>query len=60
MKNARAHMVSFSLVIDSLFNLSEKNLFTEMLAHQSSSTMIVFLYEGKDNDVITLILQVFL
>lgn len=42
-------MVALSFMIDSLYNLSEKNLFTAMLAHQSSGTVIAFLYQGTDN-----------
>jgi uncharacterized protein len=42
-------MILLSFMIDSLFNLSEKNLFTAMLAHQSSGTVIAFLYQGTNN-----------
>lgn len=42
-------MVALSFMIDSLFNLSDKNLFTAMLAHQSSGTVITFLYQGNEN-----------
>jgi membrane protease YdiL (CAAX protease family) len=42
-------MVLLSFAIDSLFNLSGKNLFTAMLAHQSSGTTIAFLYQGDEN-----------
>lgn len=42
-------MVALSFMIDSLFNLSEKNLFTAMLAHQSSGTALTFLHPGNEN-----------
>lgn len=42
-------MVALSFMIDSLFNLSAQNLFTAMLAHQSSGTVILFLYQGHEN-----------
>jgi uncharacterized protein len=42
-------MVAFSFMIDSLFNLSGKNLFTAMLAHQSYGTIFIFIYIGRDN-----------
>jgi membrane protease YdiL (CAAX protease family) len=42
-------MVALSFMIDSLYNLSGKNLLTAMLAHQSSGTVIAFLYQGSDN-----------
>lgn len=44
-------MVALSFMIDSLFNLSDKNLFTAMLAHQSSGTVIMFLYQGDENPI---------
>lgn len=50
-------MVALSFLIDSLFNLSGQNLFTAMLAHQSSGTVITFLYQGTDN-LLTLALLV--
>ncbi len=42
-------MVTISFLIDSLFNLSNQNLFTAMLAHQSYGTVNTFLYEGNQN-----------
>lgn len=42
-------MVVFSFIIDSLFNLSNQNLFTAMLTHQSVGTVNVFLYQGIEN-----------
>ncbi len=42
-------MVALSFMIDSLFNLSGKNLFTAILAHQSSGTVLTFLYQGANN-----------
>lgn len=42
-------MIAFSFMIDSLFNLSGKNLFIAMLAHQSAGTVFIFLYEGQEN-----------
>lgn len=42
-------MIAFSFMIDSLFNLSGKNLFTAMLAHQSYGTLFIFIYIGRDN-----------
>ena len=42
-------MLVVSFTIDSLFNLSGKNLFTAMLAHQSYGTVFTFLYEGDQN-----------
>lgn len=44
-----AAMVAFSFMIDSLFNLSGKNVFTAMLAHQSYGTAITFLYLSEHN-----------
>lgn len=46
-----AGMVALSFMIDSLFNLSGRNLFTAMLAHQSSAIVITWLYEGQANMV---------
>jgi len=42
-------MVALPFLIDSLFNLSGRNPFAAMLAHQSSGTVITFLYQGTDN-----------
>jgi membrane protease YdiL (CAAX protease family) len=42
-------MLAFSFTIDSLFNLSGRNLFTAMLAHQSYGTLVVYLYEIPAN-----------
>jgi uncharacterized protein len=42
-------MVALSFLIDSLFNLSGRNLFAAMLAHQSSGTVIAFFHQGTDN-----------
>jgi len=42
-------MIARSFAIDSLFNLSDKNLFIAMLAHQSMGTVITFLYQGNEN-----------
>ncbi len=42
-------MVTLSFMIDSLYNLSGKKLFTAMLAHQSLGTVISFLYQGAEN-----------
>lgn len=42
-------MVALSFMIDSLFNLSAHNLFTAMLAHQSSGTVMLFLDQGDEN-----------
>jgi len=42
-------MIAFSFMIDSLFNLSGKNLFTAMLAHQSYGTLFIFIYIGQEN-----------
>lgn len=42
-------MVALSFMIDSLFNLSAHNLFTAMLAHQSSGTVMLFLDQGHEN-----------
>jgi len=42
-------MVALSFMIDSLFNLSGKNLFTAMLGHQSAGTVIAFLHQGDGN-----------
>lgn len=42
-------MVALSFMIDSLFNLSAHNLFTAMLAHQSSGTVMLFFYQGHEN-----------
>lgn len=50
-------MVAFSFMIDSLFNLSGKNLFTAMLAHQSSGTLFIFIFEGQQN-LFTLIMLI--
>ena len=50
-------MVFFSFMIDSLFNLSGKNLFMAMLAHQSAGTMNIFVYESHEN-VLTLTLLI--
>ena len=50
-------MVTYSFMIDSLFNLSGKNLFTAMLAHQSLGTLNIFIYEGDEN-VLTLVLLI--
>ena len=46
---AAISMVALSFMFDSLFNLSGKNLFIPMLAHQSSGTVLTFLYQGTDN-----------
>lgn len=46
---AALSMLALSFMIDSLFNLSDKNLFTAMLAHQSSGTVILFFYQGSAN-----------
>lgn len=40
-------MVGLSFVIDSLFNLSGRNLLVAMLAHQSSGTVLAFLNPGS-------------
>ena len=50
-------MVSHSFVIDSLFNLSGRNLATAMLTHQSLGTTILFLSPGKKN-AFTLVLLI--
>jgi len=42
-------MILLSFLIDSLFNLSGRNLFTAMLAHASAGTVIIYLYQGNDN-----------
>lgn len=42
-------MVALSFMIDSLFNLSAHNLFTALLAHQSSGTVMLFFYQGDEN-----------
>jgi membrane protease YdiL (CAAX protease family) len=42
-------MVTISFLIDSLFNLSNQNLFTAMLTHQSYGTVNTFLYKGSQN-----------
>lgn len=42
-------MIILSLIIDSLFNLSGKNLLAAMLAHQSYGTVFTFIYEGEPN-----------
>ncbi|MGC9358168.1 MAG: CPBP family intramembrane glutamic endopeptidase [Anaerolineae bacterium] len=42
-------MIAASFMIDSLFNLSGRNLFTAMLAHQSMGTVFTFVYQGTDN-----------
>lgn len=39
-------MLGLSFVIDSLFNLSGRNLLVAMLAHQSSGTVLAFLHPG--------------
>jgi membrane protease YdiL (CAAX protease family) len=56
------NFVSFSFMTDSLFNLSGRNLFTAMLAHQSMGTTAVFLNEGNKNifKLVTLIFFVFM
>jgi membrane protease YdiL (CAAX protease family) len=46
---AAVSMVALSFMIDSLYNLSGKNLFTAMLAHASSGTVLTFLYPGSNN-----------
>lgn len=53
-------MLVVSFTIDSLFNLSGKNLFTAMLAHQSYGTVFTFLYEGNQNWLILGLKAVFL
>ena len=53
-------MLVVSFTIDSLFNLSGKNLFTAMLAHQSYGTVFTFLYEGNQNWLILGLKIVFL
>lgn len=40
-------MLALSFMIDSIFNLSGKNLLTAMLAHQSSGTALAFLSHGS-------------
>ncbi|MBN2044931.1 MAG: CPBP family intramembrane metalloprotease [Anaerolineales bacterium] len=50
-------MVVLSFIIDSLFNLSNQNLFTAMLAHQSSGTVNTFFNQGNEN-WLTLILKI--
>ncbi len=42
-------MVALSFMIDSLFNLSGRNLLTAMLAHQSAGTALNFLDLGEQN-----------
>jgi hypothetical protein len=42
-------MLTFSFFIDSLFNLSNRNLFIAMLAHQSYGTIFTFLNQGSSN-----------
>ena len=42
-------MVTYSFMIDSLFNLSNKNLLIAMFAHQSVGTAFVFVYAGFEN-----------
>ena len=42
-------LVVSSFIIDSLFNLNNKSLFTAMLAHQSMGTINTFLYQGQEN-----------
>jgi membrane protease YdiL (CAAX protease family) len=44
-----AKMLTFSFFIDSLFNLSNRNLFIAMLAHQSYGTIFTFLNQGTSN-----------
>jgi membrane protease YdiL (CAAX protease family) len=44
-----AKMLAFSFFIDSLFNLSCRNLFIAMLAHQSYGTTFTFLNQGTGN-----------
>ena len=46
---AAVSMVALSFMINSLYNLSGRNLFTAMLAHQSSGTVLTFLYQGSNN-----------
>lgn len=52
------YMVLQSFLIDSLFNLSGRNLATAMLAHQSMGTTIMFLYAGRHNPVTLALLVV--
>jgi membrane protease YdiL (CAAX protease family) len=44
-----AAMVALSFMIDSLFNLSGRNVFAAMLAHQSYGTANTFLYRSGQN-----------
>ena len=48
-------MVAYSFMIDSLFNLSGRNLLIAMLAHQSVGTAFIFIYAGYEN-LFTLVL----
>ena len=42
-------MVIYSFMIDSLFNLSERNLLIAMLGHQSVATAFIFIYTSYEN-----------
>ncbi|MBN1399925.1 MAG: CPBP family intramembrane metalloprotease [Anaerolineae bacterium] len=44
-----AAMLAFSFSIDSLYNLSGRNLWVAMLAHQSLGTVNLFLFQGERN-----------
>jgi membrane protease YdiL (CAAX protease family) len=42
-------MMTYSFMIDSLFNLSDRNLLIAMFAHQSVGTAFIFIYAGYEN-----------
>jgi membrane protease YdiL (CAAX protease family) len=52
-------MVTYSFMIDSLFNLSDRNLLIAMFAHQSVGTAFIFIYAGNENLFTLLLLTSF-
>jgi membrane protease YdiL (CAAX protease family) len=52
-------MLVYSFMIDSLFNLSDRNLLVAMFAHQSVGTAFIFIYAGFENPFTIFLLAVF-
>lgn len=52
-------MIAQSFMIDSLFNLSRRNILTAMFAHQALGTTFTFFYNSNRNWVLTAIVWIF-